>query len=139
MNADGSLKMVTVIETIALSAPALIMIATKTSAAQIVKASLFNSMGSALISVFGVVWMAATFMDANMKTISDSLGKVTAAYPMSFTLAVFVMGVLMFSQGATTKAMMPLGLALGLPAASLIPDLFHVKRSTSSNNEASAC
>lgn len=120
VNADGSLKMVTVIETIALSAAALIMIVTKTSSAQIVKASLFNSMGSALISVFGVVWMAATFMDANMKVISESLGKITAAYPMSFTLAVFIMGVLMFSQGATTKAMMPLGLALGLPAASLV-------------------
>ena len=27
----------------------------------------------------------------------------------------------MFSQGATTKAMMPLGIALGLPIAALIP------------------
>jgi anaerobic C4-dicarboxylate transporter DcuA len=31
---------------------------TKTSPAQIVKASLFNSMASAMISVFGVVWMS---------------------------------------------------------------------------------
>jgi len=120
VNQDGSLKMVTVIETIALSAAALIVIVTKTSAAKITKASLFNSMGSALISVFGVVWMAATFMDANKQIISDSLGKITASYPWTFTIAIFVMGVLMFSQGATTKAMMPLGLALGLPAASLI-------------------
>ncbi|SMO73267.1 anaerobic C4-dicarboxylate transporter [Solitalea koreensis] len=120
VNADGTLKMVTVIETIALSAAALMLIVTRTNAAKITKASLFNSMSSALVSVFGVVWMAATFMDANKQIIADSLGKITAAYPWSFTVAIFVMGVLMFSQGATTKAMMPLGLALGLPAASLI-------------------
>jgi len=120
VNADGTLKMVTVIETIALSAAALIVITTGISATKIVKAGLFNSMGSALVSVFGVVWMAATFMHANQQFISDSLGKITEQHPWTFTVAIFVMGVLMFSQGATTKAMMPLGLALGLPAASLI-------------------
>ena len=121
VNADGSLKMVTVIETIALSAAALIVITTGISAAKIVKASLFTSMASALVSVFGVVWMAATFMDANQQVISGSLGKITAAYPWTFIIGIFFMGVLMFSQAATAKAMMPLGLALGLPASSLIP------------------
>lgn len=120
VNQDGTLKMVTVIETIALSAAALMMLLTKTSPDKIVKASLFTSMGSALISVFGVVWMAATFMNANKQQISDSLGKITEQHPWTFAIAIFLMGVLMFSQGATTKAMMPLGLALGLPAASLI-------------------
>lgn len=121
VNADGTMKMVTVIETIALSAAALIVILTGTSPAKIVKASLFNSMGSALISVFGVVWMAATFMDANKEVIADSLGSVTASHPWTFVIAIFVIGVLMFSWGSTTKAMMPLGLALGIPAAVLIP------------------
>jgi anaerobic C4-dicarboxylate transporter DcuA len=120
VNADGSLKMVTVIETITLSAAALMVIVTGISAAKIVKASLFNSMASALVSVFGVVWMAATFMDANQHTISGSLGKIIESYPWTFVITIFVMGVLMFSQAATAKAMMPLGLTLGLPAASLI-------------------
>lgn len=121
VNADGTMKMVTVIETIALSAAALIVIVTGTSPAKITKASLFNSMGSALISVFGVVWMAATFMDANKEVIADSLGSITASYPWTFTIAIFAVGVLMFSWGSTAKAMMPLGLALGIPAAVLIP------------------
>jgi anaerobic C4-dicarboxylate transporter DcuA len=77
-------------------------------------------MASALVSVFGVVWMSATFMAANETVIKETLGAVTANYPWIFTVAVFVMGILMFSQGATTKAMMPLGLSLGLPASSLI-------------------
>lgn len=121
VNDDGTLKMVTIIEVVALSAAALMMLFTKTSPAKIVKASLFTSMASAMVSVFGVVWMAATFMNANKKVISDALGSITANYPMMFVLAIFVMGILMFSQGATTKAMMPLGLSLGLSAAALIP------------------
>src|SRR6478735_4716158 len=110
VNADGSLKMVTIIEIVTLSAAALIVLITKTSPAQIVKASLFNSMASAMISVFGVVWMSSTFMAHNEEAIKQALGGITTNYPWTFAIAVFIMGMLMFSQSATTKAMMPLGL-----------------------------
>jgi anaerobic C4-dicarboxylate transporter DcuA len=120
VNADGSLKMVTIIEIVTLSAAALIMLTTKTSPAQIVKASLFSSMASAMISVFGVVWMSSTFMAHNEAMIKDALGGITTNYPWTFAIAIFIMGMLMFSQAATTKAMMPLGLTLGLPVATLI-------------------
>lgn len=121
VNADGSLKMITVIETITLSAAALIVLLTRTSPKKIVKASLFNSMGSALISVFGIVWMASTFMNANIEYIQSSLASITTAYPWTFLIAIFLIGLLMFSSGSITKAMMPLGLSLGIPVASLIP------------------
>jgi anaerobic C4-dicarboxylate transporter DcuA len=120
VTADGALKMVTIIEIVTLSAAALIMLLTKTSPAQIIKASLFTSMASAVISVFGVVWMSSTFMAHNEEAIKNALGGVTTAYPWSFAIAVFIMGMLMFSQSATTKAMMPLGLTLGLGAPTLI-------------------
>lgn len=118
--ADGTLKMVTVIQVVTLSAAALIMLATKTSPAQITKASLFTSMASALVSVLGVVWMSSTFMAHNEAVIKDALGDVTRQYPWVFAIAVFVMGMLMFSQSATTKAMMPLGLSLGLGHPTLL-------------------
>ncbi|POY37107.1 C4-dicarboxylate ABC transporter [Solitalea longa] len=120
VNADGTLKMVTIIEIISLSAAAVMALVTKTSADKIVKASLFTSMASALVSVFGVVWMAATFMDHNKEIITGSLGAAVADHHWLFAVAIFVMGILMFSQGATTKSMMPLGLALGLSPAALI-------------------
>jgi anaerobic C4-dicarboxylate transporter DcuA len=118
--ADGTLKMVTVIQVVTLSAAALIMLITKTSPAQITKASLFTSMASALVSVLGVVWMSSTFMAHNETVIKDVLGDVTRQYPWVFAIAVFVMGMLMFSQSATTKAMMPLGLSLGLGHPTLL-------------------
>jgi anaerobic C4-dicarboxylate transporter DcuA len=120
INADGSLKMVTIIEIVTLSAAALIMLITKTSPTQIVKASLFSSMASAMISVFGVVWMSSTFMAHNEATIKDALSGITTNYPWTFAIAIFIMGMLMFSQAATTKALMPLGLTLGLPVTTLV-------------------
>jgi anaerobic C4-dicarboxylate transporter DcuA len=120
INADGSLKMVTIIEIATLSSAALIMLITKTSPAQIVKASLFTSMASAMISVFGVVWMSSTFMAHNEEAIKQALGGITKDYPWTFAIGIFLMGILMFSQAATAKAMMPLGLTLGLANPTLI-------------------
>lgn len=120
VSADGTLKMVTIISIVSLSAAALIMLFTDAKPEKIVKSSLFLSMATALVSVYGVVWMSATFMAANESAIKDALGSITESYPWVFAIAVFIMGILMFSQGATTKAMMPLGLTLGLPSASLI-------------------
>lgn len=120
VDAQGNLKMGTLIEIITLSAAAAIMLLCKTTPAAVVKASLFNSMAAAVVSVFGVVWMSATFMGHNETAIKDLLGSVVTAYPWSFTFAVFIMGVLMFSQAATTKTMMPLGLALGISNPNLI-------------------
>lgn len=120
VNADGSLTMVAVISVITLTASAAMMLITKTSTTAVTKASLFISMASAVVSVFGVVWMSSTFMRANNDTIQHALGEIVSQYPWTFAIAVFIMGALMFSQAATTKTMMPLGIALGLPPAVLI-------------------
>ncbi len=120
VGADGSLSMVTIISVVTLTASAAMMLITKTSTAEVTKASLFTSMASAVVSVFGVVWMSSTFMHANNDLIQSALGGIVSDYPWTFAIAVFIMGVLMFSQAATTKTMMPLGIALGLPPSALI-------------------
>ena len=118
--ANGSLSMVTIISVITLTASAAMMLITKTSTADVTKASLFTSMASAVVSIFGVVWMSSTFMHSNSVLIQKSLGGIVSDYPWTFAIAVFIMGVLMFSQAATTKTMMPLGIALGLPPSVLM-------------------
>ncbi|HEY6144541.1 MAG TPA: anaerobic C4-dicarboxylate transporter [Flavobacterium sp.] len=118
--ANGSLSMVTIISVITLTASAAMMLITKTSTADVTKASLFTSMASAVVSIFGVVWMSSTFMNSNSVLIQKSLGGIVSDYPWTFAIAVFIMGVLMFSQAATTKTMMPLGIALGLPPSVLM-------------------
>jgi anaerobic C4-dicarboxylate transporter DcuA len=120
VNAAGQVQMPSMIMMIMLASAGLIILFAKTTAAQVTKASLFSSAGQATIAVFGVVWMSATFMDNNYALIKDSLGQIVTSYPWLFAVALFAMSILLFSQAATTKALMPLGLALGLSPAYMV-------------------
>jgi anaerobic C4-dicarboxylate transporter DcuA len=120
VNASGQVQMPAMIMMIMLAATALIILFAKTTATQVTKASLFASAGSATIAVFGVVWMSSSFMDHNFVQIKETLGDLVKSYPWLFALALFTLSILLFSQAATTKALMPLGLVLGLPPAYLL-------------------
>jgi anaerobic C4-dicarboxylate transporter DcuA len=120
VNADGTLKMATIIEVLALSATALIIIITKTTATAVTKVSLFTAMGTASVSVFGVVWMSSTFIEKNLNTIKQVYGSIAAQYPWTFAIAIFIMGAFIFSQAGTTRAMMPLAIMLGIANPALI-------------------
>lgn len=118
--ANGSLTMVSIISVVTLTASASMMLITKTKTEEVTKASLFTSMASAVVSVFGVVWMSSTFMHHNNVVIQKELGSIVSEYPWTFAIAVFSLGILMFSQAATTKTMMPLGISLGVAHPALI-------------------
>jgi anaerobic C4-dicarboxylate transporter DcuA len=120
VNASGQVQIPSMIMMIMLAAAGLIILFCKTTAAQVTKASLFASAGQATIAVFGVVWMSSTFMNHNAVAIENTLGKLVTSYPWSFALALFTLSILLFSQAATTKALVPLGLTLGLPPAYLV-------------------
>ena len=120
VNNAGQVQMPSMIMMVMLAAAGLIILFCKTTAAQVTKASLFSSAGSATIAVFGVVWMSSTFMDHNYVLIKESLGEIVSSYPWLFAVALFTLSILLFSQAATTKALGPLGLTLGLTPAYLI-------------------
>lgn len=120
VNASGQVQIPSMIMMIMLSAAGLIILFANTTAGEVTKASLFASAGQATIAVFGVVWMSGTFMEHNYVVIESTLGELVTAYPWSFAIALFVLSILLFSQAATTKALMPLGLSLGIAPAFLI-------------------
>lgn len=120
VNESGHIMMPSMIMIIMLAATGLIILFANTTASKVTKASLFMSAGQATISVFGVVWMSSTFMDNNFEVIQNTLGSLVASYPWSFAIALFTLSILLYSQASTTKALMPLGLSLGLPPAYLI-------------------
>ena len=120
VNASGRVQMPSMIMMIMLSAAGFIILFANTTAAKVTKASLFASAGQATIAVFGVVWMSSTFMDNNFEVIKNTLGEVVASYPWLFAVALFLLSMLLYSQASTTKALMPLGLSLGLSPAYLI-------------------
>ncbi|HKX12964.1 MAG TPA: anaerobic C4-dicarboxylate transporter [bacterium] len=120
VNEAGRVQMPAMIMMIMLACTGFIILFCGVSAAQVTKASLFASAGQATIAVFGVVWMSATFMDHNFATIKVTLGELATAYPWLFALALFALSTMLFSQAATTKALMPLGLSLGLSPGYLV-------------------
>lgn len=117
---SGKVQMPSMIMIVMLAVVALIIMFANTKASDVTKASLFSSGGQATISVFGVVWMSGTFMNHNFALIESTLGSIVSSYPWLFALALFALSILLFSQAATAKALMPLGLALGLSPAYLI-------------------
>jgi anaerobic C4-dicarboxylate transporter DcuA len=120
VNNSGQVQIPSMIMMIMLAAAGFIILFANTTATEVTKASLFASAGQATIAVFGVVWMSGTFMEHNYVVIKNTLGELVTAYPWSFAIALFVLSILLFSQAATTKALMPLGLSLGIAPAFLI-------------------
>jgi anaerobic C4-dicarboxylate transporter DcuA len=120
LNAQGQVQVPSIIMMVMLAAAGFIILFANTTAAQVTKASLFASAGQATIAVFGVVWMSGTFMDHNYLIIKNTLGDLVTNYPWSFAFALFTLSILLFSQAATTKALMPLGISLGMAPAYLV-------------------
>jgi anaerobic C4-dicarboxylate transporter DcuA len=89
-------------------------------ATEISKSTIFRSGTEAVVSIFGVVWMSNTFINANEATLTNGLQDIVANHIWVFSIALFFMSALLFSQAATVKAIIPLGIKLGLLPASLI-------------------
>jgi anaerobic C4-dicarboxylate transporter DcuA len=120
VNDAGNVMMPSMIMIIMLAATGVIVLLANTTATAVTKASLFSSAGQATIAVFGVVWMSNTFMNNNFDTIQQTLGNVVSSYPWTFAIGLFILSMLLYSQASAAKALMPLGLSLGLPPAYLI-------------------
>ena len=75
---------------------------------------------TAVIGILGLAWLGDTFINANHDVIIGGLSDMAKAAPWTFAIGLFVASMLLYSQAATTRALMPLGLSLGIPAPFLI-------------------
>lgn len=118
---DGrTLGMPSLIEILMLTTAAIILLATKTSGAKAAQGSVFSAGMQAVIAIFGVAWMGDTFINGNITQLTGSIESVVTEMPWLFGIALFVMSILLYSQAATVRAIMPLGIALGLNPMLLI-------------------
>ena len=114
------------IEIVMLSAAALIILICKPDGNEITQGSVFHAGMRAVIAVFGVAWMGDTLMQAHLPELKAAVSSLVEAAPWSFALALFVLSVLVNSQGATVATLFPVGIALGVPAPILIGTLVAV-------------
>ena len=103
-----------------LTTAAIILLATKTSGAKAAQGSVFSAGMQAVIAIFGVAWMGDTFINGNLAQLTGSIESIVTEMPWLFGVALFVMSILLYSQAATVRAIMPLGIALGLNPMLLI-------------------
>lgn len=109
-----------IIEILMLTAAGCILLFTKTNVEKIATGSIFSAGMQAVIAIFGIAWMGDTFFGGNLDFFKGMLTTMVTEYPWTFAIALFIMSIMLFSQAATVRALMPLGVSLGIPIPSLI-------------------
>ncbi|MDI9223881.1 anaerobic C4-dicarboxylate transporter [Pantoea sp. EA-12] len=97
-----------------LTVATLICLTCKVDTGEILSASTFKSGMSACICVMGVAWLGDTFVKAHLTDIQTVAGDMLQSYPWMLALVLFFAATLLYSQAATTKALMPAALMLGV-------------------------
>lgn len=115
-----TMRMAHIIEVLMLSASALILVLTKTDGIKAAQGSVFSAGMQAVVAIFGIAWMGDTFIVGNMVELKGSIEGIVTDIPWLFGLALFIMSILLFSQAATIRALLPLGIALGISPYLLI-------------------
>ncbi|MCE0509434.1 anaerobic C4-dicarboxylate transporter [Microbacterium sp. KKR3/1] len=104
---------------------ALIFVFCKVKAADVPKQPTFPAGIVGAIALFGIAWLANTFVAANQTLIVDGLGSVVSGSSaflgaLLFAMALFAVAMLTTSQSSATNAIVPIGITIGLPAPLLV-------------------
>ncbi|OEG72201.1 anaerobic C4-dicarboxylate transporter [Shewanella colwelliana] len=97
-----------------LTAATAIVTLTKIDASKIPDAATFKSGMSACICVLGVAWLGDTFVAGHIEEIKAVSSELLGRFPWLLAVVLFFASMLLYSQGATTTALMPAALAIGV-------------------------
>ncbi len=116
----GHLDMGDAIMIVMLAAAGLMMLLFKAKPSEAVKGSIMNGGVIAVISILGVSWMGSSFFEGNRAEIVNGISEMIRQAPWVLAVGLFALSMLLFSQAATVVTLMPVAVALGMPAAMLI-------------------
>lgn len=97
-----------------------IVVACKVNSAAILEASTFKSGMSASICVLGIAWLGSTFVSAHETQITDAAGDLLRNQSWTLAIVLFFASALLYSQAATTAALMPTALAIGVAPLGIV-------------------
>jgi anaerobic C4-dicarboxylate transporter DcuA len=118
--AKAPLAMPLVIEIVMMSVAAIMLAVTKVHVDEVPKTATLRAGVVAVIGIFGLAWLGDSFIAAHKDVIVPAIGELSKTAPWTFAFGLFFASVLLYSQAATTRALMPLGMALGIPPQFLI-------------------
>jgi len=116
---EVQMKMADAIEMVMLSIAALMVLLCGAKVEKVAHGSVFQAGMQAVIAIFGVAWMGDTFFRANQAYLQGPLTRMVQGAPWTFALALFAMSILLYSQAATVRTLVPLGISVGMPGWAL--------------------
>lgn len=99
---------------IMLAVATLIALLCKVNTVNVLSASVFKSGMSAVVCVLGVAWLGTAFVKNNEAWIKDTAGEMLTDRPWTLAIVLFLASALLYSQAATTRALMPTALSIGV-------------------------
>jgi anaerobic C4-dicarboxylate transporter DcuA len=108
------------IMTFMLGAATFIALFCKIDCNKVLGAATFKSGMSACVCVLGVAWLGTTFVAAHIEEINVLAGNLLESKPWLLAVVLFFAAMLLYSQAATTRALMPAAIALGVSPVAAI-------------------
>lgn len=109
-----------IIQIVMLAFAGLILVLTKTDVKKVPNGVVFKSGMVATIAIFGIAWMSDTYFTYAMPSFKAGVTEMIKAQPWTFAFALFAVSVVVNSQAVTAKMLLPVGIAIGLPAPLLV-------------------
>ena len=120
MVGDTAVSMSMVIQMLMFAFGAVILIGTKTTVNHVADTVVFKSGMTACIAIFGIAWMADTYFTAAMPEFKAVITNMVRENPWTFASALAAVSIVVNSQAATAKILIPVAAAIGLPGPILI-------------------
>ena len=117
---EKPIDMSVIIQMFMLGFGGIILLATRTHVQSVPNGVVFKSGMVAAIAIFGIAWMSDTYFSFAMPHVKGSIQEMVKHAPWTFAFALFGVSVLINSQAATAKMLLPVGISLGIPAPVLI-------------------
>ncbi len=112
--------MSSIIQIIMYSAAGLMMLFFGAKPGEAIKTPVASAGVVAVVSIVGLGWMGNCFFDGNQTAIVSTLSGLIKDHPWIFAVGLFALSVVLFSQASTVAALVPVGIALGIPTTQLI-------------------
>ncbi|NBI41962.1 anaerobic C4-dicarboxylate transporter [[Haemophilus] felis] len=114
------ISMSLIIQMMMLGFGGIILLVTKTNVQTVPNGVVFKSGMVAAIAIFGIAWMSDTYFQYAMPSFKAGITEMVKSYPWTFAFALFTVSVVINSQAATARMLLPVGIAMGLPAPLLV-------------------
>jgi len=102
------------IQLVMLVIAACIVIFCKIKTEEMISGTIFRAGIMAVVAIFGIGWLGDTLFQGHREFLISAFSGAVQTKPWVFAFALFALSILMYSQAATTRVLMPVAAAFGM-------------------------